>query len=147
MVYKSRLKFAKVEKIETIEDLLLHEDSPGESFYFNEEVDVDNRESVFIYIDGTFDMDDELTHGQLVDRYLGKELIDDEENIQRHTPDSYNSLAFGDIISDGIIRVGLIETAENISLSDIADDLLSMGIDKVYQYDFLNKNVTRIKWG
>jgi len=139
-----KLKIAKLETIETIEDLLLHEDTSGESFYFNEEVDVDNRDSAFIYINGNFDMDDELTHGQMVDRYFGKEISEDEDCVQRHIPDSYESLAFGDIISDGVIRVALIEKVENISLSEIAEELLSMGIDKVYQYNFLNKEVTRI---
>ena len=73
-----KLKIAKLETIETIEDLLLHEDTSGESFYFNEEVDVDNRDSAFIYINGNFDMDDELTHGQMVDRYFGKEISEDD---------------------------------------------------------------------
>ncbi len=146
MLHKSRLKLAKnIEEIETIEDLLSHEDSPGDSFYFNEEIDIDNRDSTFIYIDGYFDMDDELTHGQLVDKYLGNELSDNEDCVQRHKPDSYESLAFGDIVSDGIIKVGLIETIENISLLNIAEDLLSMGINKVYQYDFLNGIVTRVR--
>ena len=141
---KLNLKFAKLETIETIEDLLYHEDESGESFYFNEEVDVDNRDSAFMYIDCNFDIDNELTHGQMVDRYLNKEVSENEDCVQRHTPDSYESLAFGSIISDGVRKVALIEKSENVSLSEIADDLLSMGIDKVYKYDFLNNEVTRI---
>ena len=112
----------------------IYDDNIGDSHELGFEVDTENRDAAFVYLDGKY-LEDNATHEELL-RSLDIELPDHcKSRLQVKVP-----YAVGDIIDDEI-RIALIEGIENMSNSDL---LPYLNADKVYTYDFFSNMITRI---
>ena len=123
-----------------IYDLIENEDNINDSFIIDVEIDQNNRDEAFAYIDGEVYFSDEY-HNDIVNDYLGEERFE-----VRPSSDELQTLnvpvAFGDII-DNCAFIEL-STVTNCNINEVASAIKACGYDKIYEYDFINDVVTRV---
>ena len=116
-------------------DLKKLEDTPGDKFDIDFEINVATRNQAFVYIDGKIAIGND--HSKLTEDLLGNEY--DAGRIDSYKLDV--PVAFGHIID----KFAFIEYVQNIDKQTVAEDIVTNeDIEKVYDYSNTHKTITRL---